>query len=166
MDKDILIAIILIAVLLIFYFYISPSKSENFTHDENFEPETAFDSGLNGVAGDVSHGDAFDDEASEKNASSSAKKAQVIVFLSKTCPHCVQYDKHKFARLKGKLHKMSNGNVSVKKIYADKDPKGLFNKYEVQYVPAAVVLTNNKTGKISGDISPTNSLNTINKLAK
>lgn len=166
MDKDILIAIILIAVLLIFYFYISPSKSENFSQEENFEPESAFDSGVNGAAGDASHGASFDDEASEKNASSPAKKAQVIVFLSKTCPHCVHYDKDKFIRLKGKLNKMTNGNVSVKKIYADKDPNGLFNKYEVQYVPAAVVLTNNKTAKLNGEISPANSLNTINKLAK
>jgi thioredoxin-related protein len=166
MDKDVLIAIILIAVLLIFYFYISPSKSENFAQEEQFEPESAFDSGVNSAVGDASHGDAFDDEESEKNSSAPAKKAQVIVFLSKTCPHCVQYDKDKFTRLKGKLNKMGNGNVSVKKIYADKDPKGLFNKYEVQYVPAAVVLTNNKTSKLSGEISATNSLNTINKLAK
>ncbi len=166
MDKDILIAIILIVVLLIFYFYISPSKSENFAQDENFEQDSAFDSGVNGTAGDATYGDAFDDEASEKNSSVPAKKAQLIVFLSKTCPHCVQYDKEKFTRLKGKLNKMANGNVSVKKIYADKDPKGLFNKYEVQYVPAAVVLTNNKTGKLNGEISPANSLNTINKMAK
>jgi hypothetical protein len=166
MDKDILIAIILIAVLLIFYCYNSPSKSENFTQETNFEPEAAFDPSVNNVSGDEKHGEAFDDESNEKNVTAPAKKAQVIVFLSKNCPHCVHYDKDKFSRLKGKLNKLANGNVTVKKIYADKDPKGLFNKYEVQYVPAGVVLANNKTSKISGDISPVNSLNTINKITK
>lgn len=166
MDKDILIAIILIVVLLIFYFYTSPSKSENFAQEDNFEPESAFDSSTNSSAGDESHGEAFDDETNEKNASAPAAKAQVIVFLSKNCPHCVHYDRDKFARLKGKLNKLSNGNVSVKKIYADKDPKGLFNKHEVQFVPAAVVIHKGKVSKISGEISPANSLNTISKLAK
>jgi thioredoxin-related protein len=166
MDKDILIAIVLIVVLLIFYFYISPSKSENFAQEDSLEPETAFDSSVNSASGNETHGEAFDDEANEKNAVVPAKKAQVIVFLSKHCPHCVHYDRDKFTRLKGKLNKLSNGNVSVKKIYADKDPNGLFNKYEVQFVPAAVVLHNNKTSKISGEISPANSLNTISKLAK
>ena len=164
MDKDILIAIILIAVLLIFYLYISPSKSENFTQEEKFEPDSGFDSTINAVNGDENYGNAFDDEKNEKNISAPTKKAQLIVFLGRQCPHCIQYDKEKFIRLKGRVNKISNGNVTVKKIYSDKDPKGLFNKYDIQYVPAAVVLTNNKTNKISGDISPANSLNTINKM--
>ena len=57
------------------------------------------------------------------------------------------------------------GNIVVKKVYADKDPNGLFNKYDVQYVPAAIVVHNNKTGKISGEISPANSLKTIKSLS-
>jgi thioredoxin-related protein len=166
MDKDILIAIILVVVLLIFYFYISPSKSEKFTQEENFEPESAFDPAVNSAKGDDKYGNAFDDEKNDKTIPVPTKKAQVIVFLSKTCPHCVQYDKEKFTRLKGKLNTITNGNVSVKKIYADKDPNKLFNKYDVQYVPAGLVLSNNKTSKISGDISPANSLTTINKLNK
>lgn len=166
MDKDILIVILLLITLVVFYFYISPSKSENFAQDNKFEPESAFDTSINTVAGDENHGKAFDDESSETKAPVPTQKAQVIVFLSKHCPHCVHYDKDKFIRFKGKLNKLGKGNVDVVKIYADKDPKALFNKYEVQYVPAAVVVHNGKNSKVSGDISPTNTLQTINKLSK
>lgn len=165
-DKDVLFAIILIVVLLIFYYGISPSKSENFAQEENFEPEDAFDSTINNLAGDEKHGKTFQDEDSEKMVMAPEKKAQVIVFLSKHCPHCIHYDKDNFIRLKGKLNKLGNGNVVVKKIYADKDPKSLFNKYDVQYVPTAVVVHNNKSSKVDGEISPVNSLKTIKKLSE
>ena len=165
MDKDIAIAIILIVVLLIFYFWISPAKSENFAQEDKLEPETAFDPLVNSVVGDENHGEAFHDEQSEKTIPVPVKKAQVIVFLSKHCPHCVHYDKDNFARLKGKLDKLGNGNIIVKKVYADKDPHGLFNKYDVQYVPAAVAVHNNRSSKISGEISPANSLKAIKSLS-
>lgn len=166
MDKDIIIVILLLVALLVFYFYINPSKSENFAQEDIFESPTAFDSSINTDNGNENHGKAFDDETSESKAPVPGKKAQVIVFLSKHCPHCVHYDKDKFIRFKGKLNKLGKGNVEVIKIYADKDPKALFNKYEVQYVPAAVVLHNGKSSKLSGEISPVNALNTINKLSK
>ena len=166
MDIDILVVIILIVVLLVFYIYVSPPKSESFAQEESFEPESAFDASTNAETGDENHGKSFSDEKSESSVSAPAKKAQVIVFLSKHCPHCIHYDKDQFKRLKGKLAKLGNGNVSVVKVYADKDPKGLFNKHDVQFVPAALVVHNGKTAKISGEISPTNALNTINKLSK
>jgi thioredoxin-related protein len=165
MDKDIVFAIFLIVILLIFYFLISPSKSENFAQEDGFEPETAFDSSLNNLSGDENHGRAFNDEGEEKSAPIPEKKAQVIVFLSKQCPHCVDYNKDSFTRLKGKLAKLGNGNIIVKKVYADKDPNGLFNKYEVKYVPTGVVIHNNKNSKINGEISPVNSLKTIKSLS-
>lgn len=164
MDKDIMIAIILIVLLLIFYFWISPSKSENFNQEEKLEPESSFDSSVNNLAGDENHGKAFHDEDTENKIDKPNKKAQVIVFLSKNCPHCIHYDKDNYIRLKGKLNKLGKGNIDVKKIYADKDPNGLFNKYDIQYVPAAVVVHNNQSGKINGEISPSNSLKTIKSL--
>jgi thioredoxin-related protein len=166
MDKDILIVIVFLFLLSMFYVYLSSSKSETFAQEDNFESDAAFDSSINSHTGDENHGIAFDDEKGENNAPVPAKKAQVIVFLSKHCPHCVHYDNDKFKRFKGRLTKLGKGNVSVVKIYADKDPKALFNKHEVQYVPAAVVVHNGKTSKISGEISPSNALKTINNLSK
>jgi thioredoxin-related protein len=166
MDKDIVIAIILIVVLLIFYHWVTPCKIDKFVQEDNHEPDSAFDASVNNVPGDETHGKAFHDEQSEKNMAIPTQKAQIIVFLSKGCPHCIDYDKDNFVRLKGKLEKMTNGNVNVKKIYPDKDPKGLFNKYDVKYVPTAVVLHNNKNSKINGEISPSNSLKTIKNLSE
>lgn len=166
MDIDILVVIILIVILLIFYLYISPNKSESFAQENNFEPETAFDSVVNAESGDEKHGQPFDDEKSENNTVAPTNKSQVIVFFGRHCPHCVHYDKDKYKRLKGKLNKLGKGNVSVLKIYSDKDPKGLFNKHDIQFVPAAVVISNGKVAKINGEISPNNALNTINKISK
>jgi thiol-disulfide isomerase/thioredoxin len=164
MDKDIMLAFILIVVLLVFYYWSNSTKKESFKQEDNFEPNEAFDNLINKTEGDEKHGEIFHDEQVEKNVQVPTKKAQVVVFLSKHCPHCIQYDKHKFIRLKGKLNKLGKGNVDVKKIYADNDPQGLFNKYDVQYVPMAVVIHNNKNAKVEGEISPVNSLKTIDSL--
>lgn len=168
MEIDILVVIILIVVLLVFYLYINPnaSKSENFAQEDNFEQLSSFDTTANADAGNENDGKPFNDESSEKNAVAPSNKAQVIVFFGRHCPHCVHYDRDKFKRLKGKLNKLGNGNVTVLKIYSDKDPKGLFNKYDIQFVPAGLVISNGKVSKISGEISPSNVLNTISKNSK
>jgi thioredoxin-related protein len=167
MDFDVLIVIILLIALLVFYVYINPnSKSECFAQEDNFEHMSAFDTSINDDIGNENDGKPFDDESLEKNAVVPPNKAQVIVFFGRHCPHCVHYDRDKFKRLKGKLNKLGNGNVSVLKVYSDKDPKGLFNKHDIQFVPAGVVISNGKVSKISGEISPANALATINKNSK
>jgi hypothetical protein len=138
------------------------NKIDSFEQIDNFESDTSFDPDINSVVGNDKHGVEFSDEANEKVKLDTDKKAQVIIFLSKSCFHCVNYDKDKFIRLKGKLNKL--GNIHVKKIYADKDPQKIFNKYDIQFVPAGVVIHNNKVGKINGEISPMNTINTIKKL--
>lgn len=168
MDIDILLVIVLLVVLLVFYYYINPNPpyAENFAQEENFEPMTAFDANANADAGNENDGKPFDDESSIKNVITPTNKAQVIVFFGKHCPHCVHYDRDKFKRLKGKLNKLSKGNITVLKVYSDKDPNGLFNKHDIQFVPAGLVISNGKVSKISGEISPTNVLNTITKNSK
>lgn len=142
--------------------YINPTQNvDNFTQETNFEDESAFDKSINQQKGDETHGIPFQDEKNNSNLQIPQKKAQVIVFLSNHCPHCINYDKKHWTRLKGKLEKMSNGNIHVKKIFSDKDPKNLFNKYDIQYVPAGVVLVGGKVKKINGEISPANTIETI-----
>jgi hypothetical protein len=167
MDKDILFVIFLIIVIFLFILYINPNPKQNidnFTQELNWEDQSAFDKSINSTNGDEIHGEPFHDEK-QSNLQVPQKKAQVIVFLSTHCPHCVNYDKKHFLRLKGKLEKISNGNIQVKKIYSDNDPKKLFDKYDIPYVPAGVVLTNGKTKKINGEISPNNAVLTIHSLS-
>ena len=169
MDKDILFVILFLVFFIILFIFLKPKSKENFVNnakEDNLESENAFDASINNVSGDENHGSSFDDENNENNENTPTKKAQVIVFLSKSCPHCIVYDNEKFKRLKGKLEKLAKGNISVKKVYADNDPKLLFDKYEVQFVPAGVVICDGKKSKISGEISPSNAIKTINKLIK
>lgn len=176
MDKDILLAVILILIVCFCCYYLKPSTKDTFASVENqenivkssnqenvVEPTKSFDPEINSVKGNDTHGSPFSDEHLESGLSTD-KKAQVIVFLSKTCPHCVTYDKEKFHRLKGKLHKLTKGNVEVKKVFPDNDPSKLFEKYDIMFVPSAVVIRNNTNSKISGEISPANIIKTINKL--
>ena len=167
MDKDITIAIVLIVFLLIFtkwmYATNKPNyeKSDNFKQIDNFEPETAFDNETNNQEGDETHGTSFYDENEEKNISKPDSKAQVIIFLSKSCPACISYNKNNYKRLKGKLEKLTNNKINIKKIYSDKDPNNLFSKYDIQFIPTGIVIHNNKSQKINGQISPSNTLKTI-----
>lgn len=169
MDKDILFVFLFLVFFIILILFLQPKNKENFVNnskEKDLEPENAFDASINNISGDENHGVSFDDENNEKTAEIPNKKAQVIVFLSKTCPHCIVYDNHKFKRLKGKLEKLTKGNISIKKIYADNDPKGLFNKYDIQFIPAGVVVYNGKQSKISGEISPSNALKTIHNISQ
>jgi len=159
MSVDILVVIILLTILLIFYIYNEPpktDKAETFTQDKLFEPENAFDLSANSQSGDENHGKAFSDENDEKKLNSPATKSQVIIFFGKHCPHCIHYDRDQFPRLKGKLNKLGNKNITLYKVFSDKDVNGLFNKYDIQFVPSAIVISNGKSTKVSGEISPSN----------
>lgn len=173
MDKDILFVLIFLFFFIILFLCLEPKNKENFVNNsknDDLEDENAFDASINAIAGDENHGISFDDENEkdepEINNLDKDKKAQVIVFLSKSCPHCVVYDNHKFKRLKGKLEKIAKGKITVKKVYADNDPKSLFDKYDVQFIPTGVVVYDGKKSKISGEISPSNALKTIQKMSK
>ena len=130
------------------------------------KPSLPADSKVNSVSNDESQGTPFHDDHLESQVKPLNSKGEVIVFLSKSCPHCVTYDKEKFPRLKGKLNKIAEGNVSVKKIYPDNDPEKLFEKYDIMFVPSAVVIHKDSNKKVSGEISPVNCLKTLHELNK
>ena len=65
---------------------------------------------------------------------------EVLIFLSKTCPHCVQYIKNEDKHITAYIENEKKGKI--KKIFPDEDPDNLFSKYDVQYVPTIVI--NNK----------------------
>ena len=85
--------------------------------------------------------------------------AMLMVFLSKTCPYCVTYDKQKHDNLAKELEKDS---IKIKKIYSDEDKDKLFEKHQIQFVPAAVLQKGDNITKINGDINADNVKNTLN----
>ena len=87
--------------------------------------------------------------------------AVLMVFLTKHCPHCKTYDNYQHAELENKL---ANHNIKIKKVYADEDDDDLFNKNEVMFVPAGVVMKGDAKAKINGAITHENVLKTAKSM--
>ena len=85
----------------------------------------------------------------------------LLVFLTKQCPHCVNYDRQQHANLANNLAK---SNIQVKKVYADEDEDNLFDQHNVMFVPAAVVMKGDVKEKVNGAITHENVVNTAKKL--
>jgi len=83
------------------------------------------------------------------NKNTELEKKNLLIFLSKTCPHCVIYDNDMHEKLKMEL----GNECNIKKIYADDDNEGLFNKYNIRYVPAGVILSRERYIPIEGVIN-------------
>ena len=69
----------------------------------------------------------------------------LLIFISKTCPHCVTYNDKTHPILEKAL---SNTNIKLQKVYADEDPDKLFEKYGVQYVPTFYCVRGDKKEKV------------------
>jgi protein-disulfide isomerase len=85
---------------------------------------------------------------------------EILVFLSKTCPHCVTYLQNKLSELERKIE---NTNYTLTVIMSDEDGDGLFDKYKVQYVPACVVTNGNRYKQLEGEIIYENIQNIIDE---
>jgi len=75
---------------------------------------------------------------------------KVLVFVSKSCPHCVTFNNNVYPTLQQKL---SNSNVELVRIFSHEDKEKLFDKYNVQYVPACYVIKNDKEKQLNGQIT-------------
>jgi thiol-disulfide isomerase/thioredoxin len=84
----------------------------------------------------------------------------VYVFLSKTCPHCVDYDRTTHVSLANSLQSM---NITLKRIYSDTDPD-MFKKFNIEYVPTCVIDVNGNTVKLEGAITLENIKKQVDKM--
>jgi thiol-disulfide isomerase/thioredoxin len=91
----------------------------------------------------------------DKDIIDDSNKKKLLVFLSKTCPHCVNYDKITHNKLKKELE----DKMLIEKIYSDNDTHGLFNKYNIKYVPKGVVISNGKGYEVNGQLKSENIMN-------
>lgn len=139
MDKDIIIAIILIIILITVYYYNNKNIIINQSvNKENFKSET------------------------------NSNNYDVIVFMSKNCGACIEYNRTHYDNFKKNLEDKSNGNINVKKIYDDDDKDKLFEKYDIEFIPTGVVINkkSSKSKKINGFISVENTMKTIENMDK
>jgi thiol-disulfide isomerase/thioredoxin len=75
-----------------------------------------------------------------------SNKVELLVFLTKTCPHCVRYDNNMHMNLEKQLR----NRCRIRKIYAEDDKDRLFEKYDIQYVPKGLLLSNERYVPIEG----------------
>jgi hypothetical protein len=77
--------------------------------------------------------------------SNSDNTSNLYIFITKSCPHCVDYINNTHPKL---VSALANTNINLKLIYPDTDPDGLFNKYNVHHVPAFYCVKGNKKMKV------------------
>jgi len=98
---------------------------------------------------------------STSSSNSTDKSHKVYVFLSKTCPHCHTYRNETHPTLSKKM-KDTPHDLDI--ISSDNDPNNLFSKYSIRYVPACVIIKDDKHNTLSGHITYENIMNTIKSM--
>lgn len=79
---------------------------------------------------------------------------KLYVFVSGHCPHCHTYLNNYHKDVCALVKSMG---IEVQKVESDGTTyaKNLFNKYDVQYIPAAIIVKGNKVYKnLGSDITP------------
>lgn len=76
---------------------------------------------------------------------------KIYVFVSKTCPHCVNYVENKHKKIEENYSKTEN--IKYELIYANDDKDKLFDKYQIEYVPACVIINKNNAIKLNNEIT-------------
>jgi len=106
----------------------------------------------------------FEDENINKKydniISEEKEKNKIIVFLSKTCPACINYLKN----VSDKLEDEFKNEFIIENKFLDDDEENMFGKYDIDYVPQALILYNNEMGKVEGNININNIKNTITNI--
>ena len=88
--------------------------------------------------------------SSQSNESN--KPTSLLIFVSKSCKHCVDYNE-KYHDSVVKLAKKKD--INVKRIFSDEDPENLFEKFKVTYVPACFVMKGNEIYKnLGSNVNP------------
>ena len=81
----------------------------------------------------------------EERFSNIDNNVELLVFLTKSCPHCINYD-----NIHMNLEKQLKNRCRIRKIYADNDKDNLFDKYDIQYVPKGLLLSKERYIPIEG----------------
>jgi thiol-disulfide isomerase/thioredoxin len=84
---------------------------------------------------------------------------ELLVFLSKTCPYCIKYDKE----MHNKLEKELENKCKIRKIYSDNDKDNLFSKYKINYVPKGILLSKDRYIPIEGALTGSNIIEYLEK---
>lgn len=85
-------------------------------------------------------------------------KISILIFVSDTCPHCVDYNNNMHSRL---VAWANTKGYELKRIFSSTDTDKLFQKYNIEYVPACLIISDKKKKLLNGQINENNIENAI-----
>jgi iron only hydrogenase large subunit-like protein len=121
MQFNFITILLLILFLIIIYNYLFSKNTENFTNGENLT--------LN-------------------NKLLNQNKLTLYIFLSRTCPHSIDYEKLNHKQLVDDL----GSEYNIIKIYSDDDMDNMFDKYNIKYVPKGILKQNDNIVEVKGQL--------------
>jgi len=77
------------------------------------------------------------------------KPIELLVFLSNSCPHCIRYEKEVHENLSNEL----KNRCTIRRIYSNNDNNDMFNKYNIEYVPKGILLSEDRYVPIEGALN-------------
>ena len=87
-----------------------------------------------------------------------ASSYESIVFISKSCPACINYINNNQDQIKS--YSAAN-NINLQTIYADDDVNKLFELHNITYVPCCIIKSNNKSMIVDGELNLNNYIKTL-----
>jgi hypothetical protein len=91
-------------------------------------------------------------QSTQSNLTQSTEPTTVLIFVSKSCGHCINYNKNYHDKV---VELASKKGTQVKRVFSDEDPENLFEKFKVMYVPACFVMKGDKIHKnLGSNVNP------------
>jgi len=88
----------------------------------------------------------------------SENNTKILVFISDTCPHCVSYKANKHEKVKADV---TENGWGYELINSSPETRDYFEKYNVQFIPACIVVKDDKFKQVRGDININNIRDTV-----
>jgi thiol-disulfide isomerase/thioredoxin len=101
------------------------------------------------------------DYSQKESFGGTEEPVKIMVFVSKTCGHCVKYNDEMHDKV---AEYAKNKGHELVRLFSDDDTDNLFDKFDIQYVPACVIMKGNKITKLNSQINPDNLDNEIKNI--
>lgn len=87
---------------------------------------------------------------------------KLFIFVSTTCPACIHFNNKLYDGLMKDLSKIAP-NMEVKRIFSHDDTDNLFDKYNVEFIPMAIIQKPSDYTKVEGQINVENIMKTMKR---
>jgi thiol-disulfide isomerase/thioredoxin len=102
-------------------------------------------------------------KSESENFKSSDDNVKILLFVSQTCPHCVTYMENEHEKVV-EDSKKNNNEIRLHISGASKESNDAFDKYNVEYVPACILLKDNNLVRLKNGVNLENIKEEIKKM--